>query len=55
MRSTGRVLLATLIPLGLLLTTAPARADTPDPVSWPKPRFISYNVCGAKCDMYSLG
>jgi endonuclease/exonuclease/phosphatase family metal-dependent hydrolase len=55
MRSTGRVVLAALISLGLLLATAPARADTPDPVGWPKPRFISYNVCGAKCDMYSGG
>jgi endonuclease/exonuclease/phosphatase family metal-dependent hydrolase len=53
MRSALRVLLTTLFSLGLLFASVPAQADTPDPVNWPKPRFITYNVCGASCDIYA--
>ncbi|WP_323450822.1 endonuclease/exonuclease/phosphatase family protein [Streptomyces yaizuensis] len=52
MSSVGRILLAVLLPVGLLFATGPVRADVPDPVSWPRPRFLSYNVCGASCSIY---
>ncbi len=53
MRSAVRVFFATLFSIGLLFASGPAQADTPDPVNWPKPRFVTYNVCGASCDIYA--
>ncbi|TYB47627.1 endonuclease/exonuclease/phosphatase family protein [Nonomuraea sp. PA05] len=47
MRATLRALLSTLFALPLLLGPVPAHADTADPAGWPRPRFLSYNVCGA--------
>ncbi|MEV0588123.1 endonuclease/exonuclease/phosphatase family protein [Nonomuraea sp. NPDC050310] len=44
-----RAALATLLLIALTLLTGPvpANADTPDAAGWPRPRFLSYNVCGA--------
>ncbi|WP_049573236.1 endonuclease/exonuclease/phosphatase family protein [Nonomuraea sp. SBT364] len=44
-----RAAFATLLLLALVLVSgpAPATADTPDAADWPRPRFLSYNVCGA--------
>ncbi|MFE3326537.1 hypothetical protein [Streptomyces sp. NPDC059176] len=39
--------------MSLFFASNPAQADTPDPVNWPKPRFVTYNVCGASCDIYA--
>ncbi|GAA3470522.1 endonuclease/exonuclease/phosphatase family protein [Nonomuraea roseola] len=47
MRAALRTFLATLFSLPLVLATGSAHADTPDADNWPRPRFISYNVCGA--------
>ncbi|MFD0476234.1 Gfo/Idh/MocA family oxidoreductase [Nonomuraea thailandensis] len=47
MRAVLKALLSTFFSLALLLGPVPAHADTPDPGGWPKPRFLSYNVCGA--------
>ncbi|GAA4091961.1 endonuclease/exonuclease/phosphatase family protein [Nonomuraea soli] len=47
MRAAVRTFLATLFSLGLILTPSPAQADLPDAENWPRPRFISYNVCGS--------
>ncbi|MFF2618980.1 endonuclease/exonuclease/phosphatase family protein [Kitasatospora sp. NPDC058046] len=52
MRSAPKFLTALLSALCLLFIAAPAKADTPDAVNWPKPRFLSYNVCGGKCGIY---
>lgn len=53
MRSAVRVFFATLFSTSLLFASGSAQADTPDPVNWPKPRFVTYNVCGASCDIYA--
>lgn len=55
MRPVLRVLLASLFSVGLLFASGPgpAQADTPDAANWPSPRFITYNVCGAACPIYS--
>ncbi|MFB9367951.1 endonuclease/exonuclease/phosphatase family protein [Kitasatospora albolonga] len=52
-RAVRKLWTALLAVVVLLLAGAPARADVADPVTWPKPRFITYNVCGAACpDVY---
>ncbi|MFF2026343.1 endonuclease/exonuclease/phosphatase family protein [Streptomyces sp. NPDC058171] len=51
-RSVSRMLLAVLLSFVSLFASGPAQADVPDPVNWPKPRFLSYNVCGASCSIY---
>ncbi|MFE2141936.1 endonuclease/exonuclease/phosphatase family protein [Streptomyces sp. NPDC059456] len=55
MRLAFRAFLVALSSLGLFFASAPspAHADTPDTVNWPSPRFITYNVCGAACDIYN--
>ncbi|MER6392842.1 endonuclease/exonuclease/phosphatase family protein [Streptomyces sp. NPDC059382] len=55
MRSAHRVFFTALVCLGLFFTAGPgpARADTPDAANWPSPRFITYNVCGAACEIYN--
>ncbi|MEV6847714.1 endonuclease/exonuclease/phosphatase family protein [Actinoplanes sp. NPDC051411] len=54
MRKVFTFFLAALVALVTLSAAGPARADTPDPANWPKPRFLSYNVCGAagQCGIY---
>ncbi|MFI1651035.1 endonuclease/exonuclease/phosphatase family protein [Streptomyces avidinii] len=54
MRAALRAFFAALLLIGLVLASGPgpAQADTPDAQTWPKPRFISYNVCGAACAIY---
>lgn len=49
MRASLRALFAALFSMGLLLAagTGPARADVVDKDTAPRPRFITYNVCGA--------
>ncbi|MFE7585177.1 endonuclease/exonuclease/phosphatase family protein [Streptomyces gardneri] len=53
MRASFRALLAALFSIGLLLTagTGPAQADEVTPETAKPVRFISYNVCGAKCPL----
>ncbi|MFI6418258.1 endonuclease/exonuclease/phosphatase family protein [Streptomyces sp. NPDC050842] len=53
MRASFRALLAALFSIGLLLTagTGPAQADEVTPETAKPLRFISYNVCGAKCPL----
>ncbi|MFV2119364.1 endonuclease/exonuclease/phosphatase family protein [Streptomyces sp. Act-28] len=53
MRAALRAVLAALLSTGLVLASGPgsAQADTPDD-SWPRPRFVTYNVCGAACAIY---
>ncbi|MDV5145254.1 endonuclease/exonuclease/phosphatase family protein [Streptomyces sp. SBC-4] len=53
MRASFRALLAALFSIGLLLTagTGPATADEVTPENAKPLRFISYNVCGAKCEL----
>ncbi|MFD0150871.1 endonuclease/exonuclease/phosphatase family protein [Streptomyces sp. NPDC055721] len=53
MRASFRALLAALFSIGLLLTagTGPATADEVTPETAKPLRFISYNVCGAKCPL----
>ncbi|MFB4289539.1 endonuclease/exonuclease/phosphatase family protein [Nonomuraea sp. ATR24] len=46
MRAALRTVLSALICLAPLLAPGPAHADAPDAENWPRPRFISYNVCG---------
>ncbi|MFE3558537.1 endonuclease/exonuclease/phosphatase family protein [Streptomyces sp. NPDC059193] len=56
MRAMLRVLFAALFSIGLIFTSGanPAQADIPDAENWPKPRFITYNICGAAshCGVY---
>ncbi|MFD3536796.1 endonuclease/exonuclease/phosphatase family protein [Streptomyces sp. NPDC058664] len=49
MRASLRALLAAFFSLGLLLAggAGPVQADVVDKDTAPKPRFISYNICGA--------
>ncbi|MFD5655082.1 endonuclease/exonuclease/phosphatase family protein [Streptomyces sp. NPDC127039] len=52
MRGTGRRRLASVAAMAAsllfaLLPHGTANADTPSPSTWPAPRFISYNLCGA--------
>lgn len=49
-----RIVAALLFAMALALTAGPtvARADTADPVNWPTPRFLSYNVKGAAQPIY---
>ncbi|MFB7354220.1 endonuclease/exonuclease/phosphatase family protein [Streptomyces gardneri] len=53
MRASFRALLAALFSIGLLLTagTGSAQADEVTPETAKPLRFISYNVCGAKCPL----
>ncbi|MCX4979643.1 endonuclease/exonuclease/phosphatase family protein [Streptomyces sp. NBC_00572] len=49
MRATLRALLAAVFSVGFLIAavSVPAQADVVDEETAPKPRFITYNVCGA--------
>ncbi len=53
MRASFRALLAALFSTVLLLGagTGPAHADEVTPQTAPELRFVSYNVCGAKCPL----
>ncbi|MDT0472289.1 endonuclease/exonuclease/phosphatase family protein [Streptomyces sp. DSM 41014] len=52
MRTASRYLLSLFLCLGLLLGAGSARADQPDAQNWPRPRFLTYNVCGGVCAIY---
>ncbi|MFF5425683.1 MULTISPECIES: endonuclease/exonuclease/phosphatase family protein [unclassified Streptomyces] len=56
MRATLRVLFAALFSIGMIVTSGanPSQADIPDANNWPKPRFITYNICGqaGHCGIY---
>ncbi|MFI0984967.1 endonuclease/exonuclease/phosphatase family protein [Streptomyces exfoliatus] len=53
MRASFRALFAALFSIGLLLGagTGSAQADEVTPQTAPELRFVSYNVCGAKCPL----
>ncbi|MGW7483718.1 endonuclease/exonuclease/phosphatase family protein [Nonomuraea muscovyensis] len=47
MQAAFRTFVTALLFLGLVLPIGPAQADMPDAANWPRPRFITHNICGA--------